>query len=142
MWHFLALPRPNDKFGGISEETTRDICWRIGFLPSDDIQNLVAQLCKAVSYREDVMVCAAYPNCAVVLELVPAEAEPCFVPFHHIFLRLGLVPFALIHAYYLATLHGYAAARKKIRRVGKYHVKLEIISEFFIYKNSSSVLIH
>lgn len=109
MRNFLTFPRPNDKLGGVCEETARDVGWRIGFLPRDDIQYLVPQLRQTVSHRKYVVVCAAYPYCAVVLEFLTAEAKPRPVPFHHIFLRLGLVPFAFIHAYHLSTLHRYTA---------------------------------
>ena len=110
MWHFLALPRPNDELGGVSKETARDVCRGIGFLPCDDIQNLVAQFGQTVCHGEDIVVCAAYPYCTIVLELLTAETEPRPVPLHHVFLRLGLVPFSLVHAHYLAALHGDSSA--------------------------------
>lgn len=50
MRHFLHLSCPNDKLGGIGEKATRDVGRRIGLLPRDHVQNLVAKLGQTVGH--------------------------------------------------------------------------------------------
>ena len=76
MRHFLHLSCPNDKLGGIGEKATRDVGRRIGLLPRDHVQNLVAKLGQTVGHGKNIVVSAADPNGAIVLEFVATEAQP------------------------------------------------------------------
>lgn len=103
MGHFLHLSCPDDKLGGVGEEATGDVGGRIGLLPRDHVQNLVAQLGQTVGHGEDVVVSAADPNTAVVLELVATQAQPLPIERPHVLLRLPLVPRSLVHTHHLAS---------------------------------------
>lgn len=117
---------PDDKLGGVGEEATGDVGGRIGLLPRDHVQNLVAQLGQTVGHGEDVVVSAADPNTAVVLELVATQAQPLPIERPHVLLRLPLVPRSLVHTHHLAALQRDAAIGEKIGWVGEDHVKLEV----------------
>ena len=52
MRHLLRFPCPYHKLSGIGEEPARDIHWRIGLLPSDDVENSVAELRQAASCQQ------------------------------------------------------------------------------------------
>ena len=126
MRHLLRFPCPYHKLRGIGEEPARDVNRRIGLLPSDDVENSVAELRQAVSDREDIMICARNPYRAIVLQFFPTQSEPLQVPLPHFLRSLTLVPFSLVHAHHLSALQRYSAVGEEIRRVGKYHVELKI----------------
>ena len=126
MRHLLRFPRPYHKLSGIGEEPARDVHWRIGLLPCDDVENPVAELRQAVSHRKDIMICARNPYRTVLLQFLPAHPEPLHIPLPHFLGSLTLVPFPLVHAHHLSALQGYSAVGEEIRRVGEYHVKLKV----------------
>lgn len=49
------------------------------FLPRDHVQNLVAKLGQTVGHGKNIVVSAADPNGAIVLEFVATEAQPLLV---------------------------------------------------------------
>ena len=67
MGAFGTLACPDDELGRISEVAAADVWRRIGLSPRHDIQNLEAKFCEAVGDGEDVVIGAAYPDGAVLL---------------------------------------------------------------------------
>lgn len=104
MGHLRAFACPDDELSGVGKEGARDVDGRVGFLPGYDVQDFESQLCKAVGYREDVVVRARDPNGAVVYQFVTAETQPFHVELLHFFWRLAFVPIAFIDADDLAAL--------------------------------------
>ena len=74
--HLLALPRPNHEFGGVREVAARDVGRRVAFDPCNDIQDFESQCVEGVGDGKDVVVGAANPNRAAVLEFLPAQRQP------------------------------------------------------------------
>ena len=42
MRNFLVLPCPDDELGRVGEVSAGNVRWRVGFLPSDNVQYFVA----------------------------------------------------------------------------------------------------
>lgn len=143
MGNILLFSCPDNKLGRVFEIATRDVDWRIRFLPGDNIQYFVAKFGQAIGHRKNIVISATYPNRAVVFQLVTAQAQPLHIEGHHILLRLTLIPIAFIHTHHLAAVHRYSTVGQKIRRVGKYHVELEVKlnGKFLIHRNFLGVLI-
>ena len=66
------------------------------------------------------------PYRAVILQLQPALAYPRLIERIYMLWRTALVPFPLVHAHHLPALHADSPIAQEIRRISKYHVKLEI----------------
>jgi len=126
MRHLLTLTSPYDELRGIGKITARDVGRRVCLGPCYHVKNLIAKLRQGISHGEDVMVCSRNPNRAILLQFIPAKRQPFDVEGVDIILRHALVPVALVHTDHFPALHADAAARQEIRRVGKYHVELEI----------------
>ena len=126
MCHLLTLASPDDELRGIGEITAGDVGRRVCLSPCNHVQNLIAQLRQGIGHGEDVMVGSRNPNRAILLQFIPSKRQPFDVEGIDVILRHALVPVALVHADHLSALHRYAATRQEIRRVGKYHVELEI----------------
>src|SRR5574344_2012510 len=105
----FALACPDDELRRVSKVSARNIWRRIGLCPSDAIQNLVSQLRQAVGNRENVMVSAADPDSAVILQLLAAHRQPLIVEIVHLFWSNPLILITLIHAYHLARLTAYSS---------------------------------
>ena len=65
----------------MSEKTAGKIRWRIGFFPSNIIQNMIANMLHQIAYHIDIMISATYPNGAVWLEQGITQTQPLFIKF-------------------------------------------------------------
>lgn len=110
----------------MGEVAARNVGWRVGLGPRNNVQNFKSQLRQAAGYGEDVVIRSAHPDGAVLLQFVAAGGQPGAIEGIDAFGRASLVPFALVHTHHLAALHADAAVGQEIGRVGKYHVELEL----------------
>ena len=67
----------------------------------------------------DVMMCATYPNRAVVTKFGATKGDPLAVEFVYVFWSAAFIPITFVHAHLLATLHANASVAEEVRRVGK-----------------------
>ena len=67
-----------------------------------------------------------YPDGTIILQLVFTCRQPSSIKFINVFSRGGLVPFPFIYTNNLSVANADTSITQEVRRVGKYHVKLEI----------------
>ena len=126
MRYFIGFAGPYYLFGRIGKVSAREIGGRVGFFPGNHIQYFKTQFVQYLPQRKDIMHRPANPYRGIILHFIPHQRKPLPVKVVDKIKTSRLIPIAFVHAYYLATLYRQSVVRQKIRRVGKYHIKLMV----------------
>ena len=110
---------PDDRLGGVGEIAAGKIGRRIGFDPSDVVQELEFELLHGEADGMDHVAGAADPDGAIGLENALAGGEPGAIELMVGVSAAGTVPFAFIDADHAAGVAGDAVVREEVGRIGE-----------------------